>query len=78
VEHTKLRSYTSVCQDWFEEQLVPILDSQLTLLVLDLFSAHKTQGVLDTFLANDITVSLIPSGSISLVLELTEVDMLEE
>lgn len=48
--------------DWLEEQLVPILKSQLNLLVLDLFSVHRTQGVLDTFLANNIMASLIPGG----------------
>ena len=53
--------------EWIDEQLVPILENQPTLLVLDLFGAHKTQEVLDTFLANDITVSLIPGGCTSLV-----------
>lgn len=53
--------------DWLEEQFVPILNSQLNLLVLDLFSVHRTQGVLDTFLANNITASLIPGGPTPLV-----------
>ncbi|RPB05506.1 hypothetical protein L873DRAFT_1797893 [Choiromyces venosus 120613-1] len=37
------------------------------LLVLDLFGAHKTEEVLDTFSANDIVVSMIPGGCTSLV-----------
>jgi len=52
--------------EWIDEQLVPILENQLPLLILDLFTAHKIQEVLNTFLANDITVSLIPSGCTSL------------
>ena len=52
---------------WIDEQLIPVLDNQPTLLALDLFAAHKTQEVLDTFLANDIAVSLIPGGCTSLV-----------
>jgi len=52
---------------WVEEQLIPLLENQPTLLVLDLFGAHKTQEVLGTFLANDITISLIPGGCTSLV-----------
>jgi len=52
---------------WIEEQLVPVLDNQPIILALDLFAAHKTQEVLDTFLANDITVSLISGGCTSLV-----------
>jgi len=53
--------------EYLEDQFIPILDGQPSLLVLDLFAAHKTQEVLDTFLANDITVSLIPGGCTSLV-----------
>lgn len=53
--------------EWIDEQLIPVLDNQPTLLALDLFAAHKTQEVLDTFLANDIAVSLIPGGCTSLV-----------
>jgi len=47
---------------WLDEQLIPILEARPTLLVLDLFSAHKTEEVLDTFAANDILVSMIPGG----------------
>jgi len=52
---------------YLEDQFIPILDGQPSLLVLDLFATHKTQEVLDTFLANDITLSLIPGGCTSLV-----------
>ncbi|RPA99257.1 hypothetical protein L873DRAFT_1684408, partial [Choiromyces venosus 120613-1] len=52
---------------YIEEQLVPVLQNQPTLLTLNLFAAHKTEQVLDTFLANDITVSLISGGCTSLV-----------
>jgi len=52
---------------WIEEQLIPALDNRPTILALDLFAAHKTEEVLDTFFANDITVSLIPGGCTSLV-----------
>ena len=52
---------------YLKNQFIPVLNGQPSLLVLDLFAAHKTQEVLDTFLANDITVSLIPGGCTSLV-----------
>jgi len=48
--------------DWIEEQLVPSLNSQTALLVLDLFGGDKTDEVLDTFQAPDITISIIPAG----------------
>ena len=53
--------------EYLEDQFIPVLNSQPSLLVLDLFAAHKTPEVLDTFLANDIIVSLIPGGCTSLV-----------
>ena len=53
--------------EWLDEQIVPVLENQPTLLALDLFGAHKTVEVLDTFWANDITVSIIPGGCTSLV-----------
>ncbi|RPA95487.1 hypothetical protein L873DRAFT_1792241 [Choiromyces venosus 120613-1] len=52
---------------YIEEQPVPVLQNQPTLLTLNLFAAHKTEQVLDIFLANDITVSLIPGSCTSLV-----------
>ncbi|RPA95463.1 hypothetical protein L873DRAFT_1792226 [Choiromyces venosus 120613-1] len=52
---------------YIKEQLIPVLQNQPTLLTLDLFAAHKTEQMLDTFLANDITISLIPGGCTSLV-----------
>ena len=53
--------------EWLEEQFIPILDRRPTLLALDPFAAHKAPEVLDTFLANDITVIMIPGGCTSLV-----------
>jgi len=52
---------------YIEEQLMPVLGNQPALLTIDLFAAHKTQAVLDTFQANHITVSLIPGGCTGLV-----------
>ena len=52
---------------WLDEQLVPVLGGQPTLLALDLFSSHKTDEVLDTMRANDITVSVIPGGCTGLI-----------
>lgn len=53
--------------EWIDEQLVPVLDSQPTLLALDLFGGHKTEDVLDTLRTHDITLSAIPSECIGLV-----------
>jgi hypothetical protein len=53
--------------EWLDDQLIPVLDNQPTLLALDLFGGHKTDDVLDTLRANDITVSVIPGGCTSLV-----------
>jgi len=53
--------------EWLDEQLVPALESQPTLLAIDLFSGHKTEEVLDTFRAHDITPSVIPGGCTGLV-----------
>lgn len=50
-----------------DEQLVPVLDGQPTLLALDLFGGHKTEDVLDILLAHDITLSAIPGGCTGLV-----------
>ena len=51
--------------EWLDEQLVPALKSQLTLLAIDLFSEHKMEEVLDTFQAHDIKPSVIPRGGTS-------------
>jgi len=53
--------------EWLETQLIPVLDCQPTLLDLDLFAGHKTEEVLDTFKAHDITVSVIPAGCTGIV-----------
>jgi len=53
--------------EWLEEQFIPVLNGQPTLLALDLFGAHKTPEVLDTYLTNDITVSMIPGGCTLLI-----------
>jgi len=51
--------------EWLDEQLVPVLGDQPSLLVMDLFGAHKTEEVLDTLQANDITVSTATSHKCS-------------
>lgn len=53
--------------EWLETQLIPVLDCQPTLLALDLFAGHKTEEVLDTFKAHDITVSVITAGFTGIV-----------
>jgi len=53
--------------EWLDEQLIPVLNSQPTLLGIDLFPAQQTEEVLDTFRANDIVVSIIPGGCTGLV-----------
>jgi len=53
--------------EWLDEQLIPVLNSQPTLLAIDLFLGHKTSEVLDTFCAHDITPSVIPGGCTGLV-----------
>ena len=53
--------------EWLEEQVVPVLENQPTLLAVDHFAAHMTDMVLDTMQANDITVSMIPGGCTGLV-----------
>lgn len=52
---------------WIDEQLVPVLNNQPTLLAIDLFAPHKTEDVVDTFLAHDIRISWIPGGYTGLV-----------
>ena len=60
-------------QEWIEEQLVPALNcqpalnSQPALLALDLFGGHKTDNVLDTPKAHDITLSVIPASCTGIV-----------
>ncbi|RPA89859.1 hypothetical protein L873DRAFT_1795846 [Choiromyces venosus 120613-1] len=49
------------------EQVIPVLSSQPTLMVLDMFGGHKTDEVLDTKQAHDITLSMIPGGCTSMV-----------
>jgi len=53
--------------EWLDEQLVPALEGQPTLLAIELFAGHKTEEVLDTFRAHDITPSVIPGGCTGLV-----------
>lgn len=48
--------------EWLDQQLIPILDGQPTLLVIDLFQGHRTAEVLNIFKANDVAVSLIPGS----------------
>lgn len=53
--------------EWLEEQVIPVLEGQPTLLALDLFGGHKTDEVLDTLKAHDITISVIPAGCTGIV-----------
>ena len=53
--------------EWLDEQVIPILENQPTILAIDLFAAHKAEEVLDTLRAHDITVSIIPGGCTGLV-----------
>lgn len=55
--NAKAYANTENILEYLEEQFIPILRGQPSLLVLDLFAAHKTLEVLDTFLANNITIS---------------------
>jgi len=48
--------------EWLDQQLVPVLNGEPTLLAIDLFSSHKTEEVLDTFRPHDIMPSIIPGG----------------
>jgi hypothetical protein len=52
---------------WLDEQLIPVLDGEPTLLVLDLFGGHKTEEVLDMMKAHDIVLSVIPAGCTGIV-----------
>lgn len=52
---------------WLDEQVIPVLENEPSLMVADLFGAHKTDDVLDTLWANDITLSIIPGGCTGLV-----------
>lgn len=48
--------------EWLDEQVIPVLDGYPTLMALDMFGGHKTEEVLDTLTAHDITLSVIPGG----------------
>ncbi|RPA98723.1 hypothetical protein L873DRAFT_1768961 [Choiromyces venosus 120613-1] len=58
---------SSTIVKWLDKQLVPVLESCPTLLVLNLFSPHKTEEVLNNFSANDIIISLILGDCTALV-----------
>jgi len=53
--------------EWLQEQLIPVLERCPTLLAVDLFAGHRTEELLNTMKANDITVSVIPAGCTSFV-----------
>jgi len=63
----KAYANTKIFLEWLKEQFIPVLNDQPTLLALDLFGEHKTPEILDTYLANDIIVSMIPGDCTSLV-----------
>jgi len=53
--------------EWLDEQLIRGLDGEPTLLAIELLRAHQMEQVLNTFRANDIIVSTIPTGCTELV-----------
>lgn len=53
--------------EWLDDQVIPVLDGRSTLMALDMFGSHKTEEVLDTMRAHDITLSVIPAGCTGLV-----------
>jgi len=53
--------------EWLDEQVIPVLGGRPTLMALDMFGSHKTDKVLDTMRAHDITLSVIPEGCTSMV-----------
>lgn len=53
--------------EWLEEQVIPVLEGRPTLIVLDMFGSHKTDEVLDTMRAHDITLGVVPGGCTSMV-----------
>ena len=53
--------------EWLDDQVIPVLDGYPTLMALDMFGGHKTEEVLDTLSAYDITLSVIPGGCTGLI-----------
>jgi len=53
--------------EWLDDQVIPVLDGRPILMALDMFGSHKTEEVLDTRRAHDITLSVIPGGCTGLV-----------
>jgi len=52
---------------WLEFMLLPVLDTGPTLLVMDLFKSHSTQGIKNWLRAHGIVPSLVPGGCTGLV-----------
>ena len=53
--------------EWLDEQVIPVLGGWPTHMALDMFRGHKTDEVLDTMRAHNITLSVIPGGCTSMV-----------
>jgi len=53
--------------EWLDEQVIPVLGGRPSLMALNMFGGHKTDEVLDTMRAHDITLSVIPGGCTSMV-----------
>jgi len=53
--------------EWLDQQVIAVLSGRPTLMALDMFGGHKTDEVLDTMRAHDITLSVIPGGCTSMV-----------
>jgi hypothetical protein len=53
--------------EWLEEQLIPVLGGEPTLLALDLFGGYKTDDVHDMIKTHDIVLSVILAGCTGIV-----------
>jgi len=65
--NTKAYANSTTIVEWLDDQVIPVLEGRPTLMALDMFGSHKTEKVLDTMRAHDITLSIIPGGCTSLV-----------
>jgi len=65
--NSKAYANSTCIVEWLDNQVIPVLDGHPTLMALDMFGSHKTEEVLDTMRAHDITLSVIPGGCTGLV-----------
>ena len=57
---------SEVMRCWFEDVLLPYTDSRLSVLLLDMFSAHLSRPFLQLCRKNNIHVIFVPPGTTSL------------